>query len=612
MAEPRYLEGWPAVTGSYHDSSPAVADVDGDGRREVAVVAWDGRFHLFDSRGRPVPGFPAITGARSGERSSPVMADLDGDKKLELLFGSADGRLYALDRKGSPLPGWPRELAAVPAGPAVQDFTSYRGLEVFAAAGKYVYGLHANGTAIGGWPARLSEEASGPPAVGDLDGDRRPEVIVASGAEVSAFTTSGALAPGWPVTLDAKVACAPTLADVNGDGRTEVLLGTAAGSAYVLEWDGSVRAGWPQPLGPNPITAPAAVGDLDGRGELTLVFVGGATHLRGATLGAFTADGRPRPGFPKHVSRTIAAAPLLADVDGDGFPEILVVTYHGSLIAFEKTGAVTSGFPSKLRGSGVTSTPAVSDVDDDGFTDIVVASQDGYLEVFAADSAYEPTAHPWPMYAGNHWRTGKYLGAAAKRQTFALSVRSGGVYLRWRAEPRDDRLGWTIQKGLKDFVTGKVLYYELAAVEEQPTSSYSYRDEQVEEGAVYYYKLEERFTSGKVHTYGPKAIRAAGGAAHAASAITRCYPNPFTAQISIAYEVGGSENETTTTTISIYDISGKLIRNLVHENKTPGKYIAEWDGTDAGGAPVASGVYLTTLRAGKDSPPSSKTIVLIR
>jgi len=600
------------VAGSYHDSSPAVADVDGDGRREVAVVAWDGRLHLFDSQGRAVAGFPVATGARTGERSSPVMADLDGDKKLELLITSADGRLYAVDRRGAPLPGWPRELGGAPVGPAVQDFTRYRGLEVFAAAGKSVYGFHANGTAIGGWPASLAEEASGPPAVGDLDGDRRPEVIVASGAEVSAFTTSGALAPGWPVTLDAKVACAPTLADVDGDGRTEILLGTAAGSAYVLDWDGSVRSGWPQKLGPNPITAPAAVGDLDGRGELTLVFVGGATHLGSATLGAFDADGRPRPGFPKHVSRTIAAAPLLADVDGDGFPEILVVTYHGSLIAFERTGAVSSGFPSKLRGSGVTSTPAVSDVDNDGFTDVVVASQDGYLEVFAAASAYEPTAHPWPMYAGNHWRTGKYLAAAAKRQTFSLSVRSGGVSVRWNAEPQEERLGWAILKGIKDLVTGKVAYYEIAAVEEQPTSSYSYRDELVEEGTVYYYKLEERFASGKVNTYGPKAIRAAGGATHAASAITRCYPNPFTTQISIAYEVGGRETETTPTTISIYDISGKLIRNLVHENKTAGKYIVEWDGTDAGGAPVASGVYLTTLRAGKDSPPSSKTIVLIR
>jgi len=615
-AEPRYLPGWPVSAGSFHDSSPAVADVDGDGRREIAVAAWDGEINLLDARGRELPGYPVMTAAGGGEHSSPVLADLDGDKVLEVIFASADGRLYAFDSHGMAVPGWPKEMASGgTGGAAVQDFTKYRGLEVFASAGDRVYGLHSNGTHVGGWPVRLDEASPGLPAVGDLDGDRSPEVVVAAGDTVYAFKTSGAYAAGWPVTLDGKAAAAPVLVDVDGDDKTEVLIGTTAGSAYVLDADGGVRAGWPQRLGSKPITVPAAVGDLEGRGRLTLVFLGGATYMGGATIGAFDPDGRSRPGFPKQLNRTVAAAPLAVDADGDGLPEILLITYDGSLISFERDGTVTSGFPMKLLANGVTSAPAASDIDDDGFMDIVVAAQNGYVEVIRTDSAFEPSANPWPMYGGNHWRTGKYIAPASKRQTFTLSARGGGVTIRWKAEPREARTGWAIFKGLKYYASNSVLYYEMDYVEEQPTASYTYRDEDVEDGTVYYYKIEERMSSGAAYSYGPKAIRAVGGAVETTSAITRCYPNPFTTQVSIAYEVGAAaatDGASTVTTISIFDISGKLIRYLVNENKTPGKYIVEWDGTDSRGMPVASGVYLANLRVGETAPPSTKTVVLIR
>jgi hypothetical protein len=612
-AEPKYLPGWPVSRGSFHDSSPAVADVDGDGRREIAVAAWDGKINLFDARGRELPGYPVSTAARSGEHASPVLADLDGDKVLELIFASADGRLYAFDAHGMAVPGWPKELGpGGTGGAAVQDFTSYRGLEVFASAADNVYGFHGNGTYIGGWPVRLEETPAGLPAVGDLDGDRTPEVVVASGDVVYAFKTSGAYAAGWPVKLDGKAAAAPVLADVDGDGKTEVLLGTTAGSAYVLDADGSVRAGWPQRFGSKPIAAPAAVGDFEGRGDLTVVFVGGATYMGSATIGAFDRDGRPRPGFPKQINRAVAAAPLAVDTDGDGLPEILLITYDGSLLSFERDGTLTAGYPVKLLADGVTSTPAAADVDDDGFLDIVVAAQNGYVEVVRTDSAYEPSANPWPMYGGNHWRTGKFIAPVSKRQTFTLSARAGGITIRWRAEPRAGRTGWAIFKGLRDYVSGNVLYYEMAYVEEQPTTSYSYRDEKVDDGTVYYYKLEERLSSGAGYSYGPKAIRAVGGIAEATSAITRCYPNPFTTQVSIAYEVGAVAAGSAVTTIAIYDISGKLIRYLVNENKTAGKYIIEWDGADSRGVPVASGVYLASLRVGEDTPPATKTVVLVR
>jgi len=609
-AETHYLPGWPVTGSSFRDSSPAVADVDNDGRLEIAVASWDGKLYLFDARGKVLPGFPVAAG-RGGERGSPALADLDGDGMLDVAWGSAAGDLNAFDRRGRTLGGWPVALGGEILGVAVQDFTATRGFEVFASAGSAVYGLHASGTRIGGWPANVGAAANGMPAVGDLDGDHVPEVVVAAGNQVYAYGTSGSTVPGWPARLDGEAGGPPVLADVDGDGKTEVLVGTAAGSAYVLGADGDVKDGWPVELGSKPITAGAAVGDFDGTGKLALVFVAGGLYIRGATVAVFDGAGRPRAGFPRQITAAVVASPLVLDVDGDGAAEILLATYDGSLVALERNGGSTPGYPVKLLGRGVTSTPAAGDLDNDGLVDVVVASQNGYLEAVATGATDDPALAFWPMLGGNYWRTGKYVATTSSRQTLTLAARPGEIGIRWHADERDDRVGWAVLKGVKTLASGHVDYAEVAEVSDQPSSSYAYTDAAVQEGVVYYYKVEERLTSGAVNTYGPKAVRATGGA-KTRSALTRCYPNPFTNQVNIAYEVAAAETPNLPTVVALYDISGKLVRTLVSETKAPGEYIAEWDGTDASGSPVASGVYVVCLRAGKGTPPSTKTVVLVR
>jgi hypothetical protein len=56
-------------------------------------------------RHRRAPGFPVFL-QWSGE-SSPALADLNGDGKLDVVIATADGRVHALDARGSELPGWP-------------------------------------------------------------------------------------------------------------------------------------------------------------------------------------------------------------------------------------------------------------------------------------------------------------------------------------------------------------------------------------------------------------------------------------------------------------------------------------------------------------------------
>jgi hypothetical protein len=78
------------------------------------------------------------------------------------------------------------------------------------------------------------------------------------------------------------------------------------------------------------------------------------------------------------------------------------------------------------------------------------------------------------------------------------------------------------------------------------------------------------------------------------------YPNPFNPETWIPYELA----EPCEVLIKIYNISGQLVRTLALGMKDAGVYTTQnqaayWDGRNARGEKVASGVYFYTLQAGK-------------
>jgi len=77
------------------------------------------------------------------------------------------------------------------------------------------------------------------------------------------------------------------------------------------------------------------------------------------------------------------------------------------------------------------------------------------------------------------------------------------------------------------------------------------------------------------------------------------YPNPFNPETWIPYQL----SDPAEVTVSIYSVDGKLVRTLELGQVPAGIYqsrsrAAYWDGRNAQGEPVASGVYFYTLTAG--------------
>lgn len=70
------------------------------------------------------------------------------------------------------------------------------------------------------------------------------------------------------------------------------------------------------------------------------------------------------------------------------------------------------------------------------------------------------------------------------------------------------------------------------------------------------------------------------------------YPNPFNPGTRIPFAL----ERTAHVYLAIYDVSGKLVQKLVDRRMSPGFYTEEWDGRDATGHEVASGVYFYRLK----------------
>ena len=72
------------------------------------------------------------------------------------------------------------------------------------------------------------------------------------------------------------------------------------------------------------------------------------------------------------------------------------------------------------------------------------------------------------------------------------------------------------------------------------------------------------------------------------------YPNPFNPTTMIEYDLP----KATHVSLRIFDLRGRLVKELVNEKQAPGSYRLKWDGTNQAGEKVASGVYLYMLKAG--------------
>jgi hypothetical protein len=83
------------------------------------------------------------------------------------------------------------------------------------------------------------------------------------------------------------------------------------------------------------------------------------------------------------------------------------------------------------------------------------------------------------------------------------------------------------------------------------------------------------------------------------------YPNPFNPQTTIEFALA----EEGVVELAVFDLQGRLIRLLDHENRSPGRYQVTWSGQDGEGRSVPTGAYFFRLIAGGESQTAKVTLI---
>lgn len=123
-----------------------------------------------------------------------------------------------------------------------------------------------------------------------------------------------------------------------------------------------------------------------------------------------------------------------------------------------------------------------------------------------------------------------------------------------------------------------------------------YRDEPIEHGNLWAQMLSNETTASGDPQLVPGLSPRLG----------QNWPNPFNPYTSIGYVLPQAAK----VELGIYNLKGQLVKKLVNASQASGSYSVNWDGTGAGGNPLASGVYLYRLSAGGHT--QSRKMVLVK
>lgn len=176
----------------------------------------------------------------------------------------------------------------------------------------------------------------------------------------------------------------------------------------------------------------------------------------------------------------------------------------------------------------------------------------------------------------------------------AAEAESGSVRLKWSANCENNISEYRIYRYTDDE------FPQAAVVNSVLPPDSTALDTGVLPGVSYYYWITAvDAESAESYPGGPETITmpTSVGETHVGLARFRLhhnYPNPFNSSTTISFEISVA----TDVVLTIFDISGRVVRKLTQGVRSPGVHHVLWDGKNYGGVEVASGLYFYRLVAG--------------
>ncbi|MEA2095448.1 MAG: FG-GAP-like repeat-containing protein [Candidatus Cloacimonadota bacterium] len=295
------VTGWPLTVGETSGfKSPVLFDIDGDGFLEIILEQKTyptGQVMVFNHEGTTYPGWPQPLDYLGV--ATPAVGDLDNDGEIEICAVSYNS-VFLWDKDGVAKPGWP--LLNVAGGmsyaqPVFADLDDDGDFEILhsycTSNTNYVGIYHHDGNTFGNWPQTYPGPQNFVMAIpGDIDNDDDLEIFGGChGYGISERHHTGEEVAGWPVDIY-NLESSPIIFDLDNDGEREIVFGGTAGSFHAYNGDGSIVEDWPISAGGNSMVNSAAVGDVDGDGDIEIALV-----VHNGTVNLWTIEDVPYRGY---------------------------------------------------------------------------------------------------------------------------------------------------------------------------------------------------------------------------------------------------------------------------------------------------------------------------
>jgi hypothetical protein len=540
---PPLAAGWPIEMGQETSAGVVVDDLDHNGDFEIvtgadALYAWhhDG-VEIRDGDNQPATSGVFATDGQSGGfgfHATPAIADLTGDGDMEIIG------------------------------------VSWREAEC------YVWNL--NGTLEPGWPQALDGDFNwASPAVEDLDGDGDLEIVAASGqgGRIYAWHHDGLeVADGDNnpftfgilfVTGTAFLYSSPAIGNIDADPNPEIVFGTqsAVGNVYALNHNGTVVPGWPvQTMGQ--VTSSPALADFDndGRNEVIIASESDSVFV-------LKGDGSDFPGWPRHAvidsDTGHTGSPVVADLDLNGGLDVVFPANNGQMHAWRSNGTVLPGWSSVLFaedaiGADATqSTPTIANADGDNQLEVFVGAENQYIYGWNHDGT---VLAGFPVAIGGEQRSAITIydiDADGLTELAATSFDRNLYVWDLTAEFIGNRNPWPF---FRHDVRNTGRY-------QAPLNSVGVEDPPL----------------------------GAPGASFK-PVLYPAHPNPFNPSTTIRFLVPGESGATRPVRLRIFDVTGRLVRELIDGPLDTGEIAVPWDGRSTRGGRAPSGAYFMELEVG--------------
>jgi len=425
--------------------------------------------------------------------------------------------------------------------------------------------------------------------------------------------------------LDFGANSSPALADINNDGDLDLFVGELEGNINFYRNEQSVPVPCWNKAAENYFTIEAddysspAFADIDADGDLDLLI-----GRKDGRVDFYRNIGTPQSALwhfiPDHFDFVDVggyASPALADIDGDSDLDLFVGQTYGKIYFYRNDGTpesaawtlVSEDFESIDVGSY--SAPTLGDLDSDGDFDLLVGNDEGKLRFYRNDGTgssfsivfitdyydsidvgdrstpflcdFDSDGDP-DLFVGesngglHYYRNLTFNSIRGCVTEQALPLEGVRVYLSGHRE--DSTL--TDSAGHYAFIG--LLRGDYCVFRDQASFQYCFSPLESDtfdinfSGVTKVDESLEQKISDRLQLF-PN------------------YPNPFNPLTNIAYYLP----DDTRVKLTIYNLRGEKVRDLVNELQTRGWKEVPWDGRNSQGERTASGVYFCKLQTGRES-----------